>query len=34
MNTGLMSSVFGGKAKEIMALNTDQTEIIIGSLID
>ncbi|MCD6588385.1 MAG: DUF302 domain-containing protein [Candidatus Fermentibacteraceae bacterium] len=34
MNTGLMSSVFGGKVREIMALATDQTEIIIGSLID
>ncbi len=34
MNTGLMSSVFGGKVQEIMAIATDQTEIILGSVID
>ncbi|MCK5842722.1 MAG: DUF302 domain-containing protein [Candidatus Sabulitectum sp.] len=34
MNTGLMSSVFGGKVQEVMAMATDQTEIIIGSVIN
>ncbi len=34
MNTGLMSSVFGGKVQEVMAMATDQTEIILGSVIN
>ncbi|MEA3265775.1 MAG: DUF302 domain-containing protein [Candidatus Fermentibacteria bacterium] len=34
MNTGLMSSVFGGKVQEIMSLATDETEIIVGSVIN
>ncbi len=34
MNTGLMSSVFGGKVREIMAMATDETEIIIGPVIN
>lgn len=34
MNTGLMSSVFGGKVQEVMAMATDETEIIVGSVIN
>ncbi len=34
MNTGLMSSVFGGKVQEVMAMATDQTELILGSVIN
>ena len=34
MNTGLMSTVFGGKVQEVMAMATDQTEIIVGSVIN
>ena len=34
MNTGLMSSVFGGKVQEVMAMATDETELIVGSVIN
>ncbi len=34
MNTGLISSVFGGKVQEVMAMATDETEIIVGSVIN
>ncbi len=34
MNTGLMSSVFGGKVQSVMAEATNQTEIILGSVLN
>ena len=34
MNTGLMSSVFGGKVQSVMAEATNQTELILGSVLD
>ncbi len=34
MNTGLMSSVFGGKVQSVMAMATDQTESIVSSVIN
>lgn len=33
MNTGLMSSVFGGKVQSVMAMATEQTEVILDSVI-
>jgi len=34
MNTGLMSSVFGGKVQSVMAEATNQTELILGSVLE